>query len=391
MTEILIKLFVKNYDESENVKVRARYGLLGSIVGILSNILLFIIKLTIGILLNSISVMADAFNNLSDAISSVITFIGVKLANRPADKEHPFGHGRYEYITALVIAFIVIQVGFTFFNNAIDKIRNPENLSFSFIAVLILLISVFIKIWLGLFYMKLGNKINSSALKATSVDAFGDVITSTATIVSILIYRYSGFYVDGIMGLIVSVLVMLAGFNIAKETLIPLIGEGASPKVYKTITEFVENYEGILGSHDLIVHNYGPNKTMATIHAEIPNNVDLEKAHEIIDKIERDALRNLNVFLVIHIDPIEILNQKILECKKMVYQIVSELDQNISVHDIRIIEENEQMNVIFDVVIPHNYSVEKEKELMQQINESIQEKNSRCNCLITMENSYFSK
>ena len=270
MTEFLVRRFVRNYDNVEDVRVRTAYGTLTSMVGIGCNLLLFVSKLCIGILVHSISVMADAFNNLSDAASSIIGFVGVKMAEKPADDDHPFGHGRIEYIAAFIVAFLVIQVGFSLFKTSFGKVLHPEDMSFRWISILILLMSVGIKLWLSCFNKKLGKRINSKVMLATSADALGDVATTSATICSIGIYGALGLNVDGIVGLIGSVVVMIEGVNIAKDTLAPLIGEAIDPEIYDKITSFVESFDGIVGSHDLIVHNYGPGRVFVTLHAEVP-------------------------------------------------------------------------------------------------------------------------
>ncbi len=388
MTNILVKWFVKDYEKTDNVKVRTAYGVLASIVGIICNFILFSMKLIIGLVINSISVMADAFNNLSDAASSVVSLIGIKLSERPADKEHPFGHGRFEYITALAVAFLILQVGFSCLRSAFVKVLHPETVEFRWLLTGILCLSVLLKVWLSGFNKKLGNRINSSVLKATSADAFGDVLITSVTILSIVIGRLSGLAVDGWMGLVVSLFVLYSGFNIAKVTLEPLLGEPVEREVYETITNMVESYEGIVGSHDLIVHNYGPSHTMATIHAEVPNDANLEKAHETIDSIERDVLRELGIFLVIHMDPIEINDTKVLEKKCMVVMVIEETEPKATIHDFRVVNGDNQINLIFDLVVPFSYDEKREQELMLRIMEAIRNIDERYQCIITIENSY---
>lgn len=298
MTQFLIEHFVKDYEDVEKISVRTAYGVLASIVGIFCNVFLFAVKFTIGVIAHSVSVMADAFNNLSDAGSSIISFIGVKMAEKPADRDHPFGHGRIEYIAALVVSFLILEVGFTFLKDSIGKIRTPEMLNFQIASVIILILSIGVKLWLGLFNKRLGEKINSKVMMAVFADSMGDVITTGATILSLIIFRITGWNIDGVVGIGVALVVMWAGVGIAKDTLEPLIGEAIDPQVYDQIKAFVEKYDGIVGTHDLIVHNYGPGRSMASIHAEVPNDVDIEKSHEIIDRIERDAKQTLGLFLV---------------------------------------------------------------------------------------------
>ena len=388
MTELLVKLFVKDKEQIEKQSVRTSYGVLASIVGIICNVFLFAIKFVIGFVIHSITVTADSFNNLSDAASSIISFVGVKMANRPADKEHPFGHGRAEYIAALVVAFLVIQVGFTCFKSSLDKIFNPELIDFNPILVAILAVSILIKVWLSFFNRKLGKRINSKVMLATSADARGDVIITSATVLSIIIGHATNLAIDGYAGLVVSVFVLISGFNIAKETLEPLLGEAIDKELYQSLKSKVEGYEGILGSHDLIVHTYGPTRRMATIHAEVPNSMSIEDAHELIDRIERDVYREMNVFLVIHMDPLEVDNAVVLAQKKSVMDVIHELDPDASIHDFRVVTGEHRTNIIFDLVISFSYKEEEERKLVAQIRERVHALDDRYHCMITVENSY---
>lgn len=388
MTNFLVKHFIKQYEEVEKVSVRTAYGIMASIVGIFCNVFLFAAKAVIGMMMHSISVTADAFNNLSDAGSSIISLVGVKIASKPADEEHPFGHGRMEYIAALVVAFFIIQVGFTFLKDAVIKIKEPEQIRFSVISVLILLLSVVVKLWLGAFNRKLGKRINSKVMLATAADAMGDVITTSATIFSILFFGLTGINIDGFIGSGVSLVVMWAGIGIAKDTLEPLLGEAVSPEVYRMITSFVEHYDGIEGTHDLIVHNYGPGRSMASIHAEVPNDVGIEVSHEIIDKIEYEARKQLGIFLVIHMDPVETKDESVLRVRKQVEETASVLDPLVSIHDFRMVEGNHQVNLIFDMLVPHQYSKEEMRRIKERFCEEIKKKDVRYECVITVEKSF---
>ncbi|MDO4328603.1 MAG: cation diffusion facilitator family transporter [Lachnospiraceae bacterium] len=388
MTEFLIKKFVPDYEKVEDGTVRTRYGILSSIVGITCNLILFTTKLLIGLLINSISVMADAFNNLSDAASSIIGFIGVKMADKPADEDHPFGHGRIEYIAAFIVAFLVIQVGFSLFKSSIVKILHPEEMSFRMISIVILLLSVCVKLWMCMFNKKLGSRIHSSVMLATSADSLGDVATTSATIVSILVFRILGWNIDGLIGLIVSVVVMIAGVNIAKDTLAPLIGEAIDPKLYAEISNFVKSFDGIVGTHDLIIHNYGPSRSMASIHAEVPNDVGVLISHEIIDRIEREAYDRFHMSLVIHMDPVETKNQQFLELKQMLGEVLEEVDSRLEFHDLRMVNGRERINLIFDLVVPRDYQRSQYQMVKEQILRRVRERDGRCQCIITMENSY---
>ncbi|HSW35882.1 MAG TPA: cation diffusion facilitator family transporter [Candidatus Limnocylindrales bacterium] len=391
MTQLLIRLFVKNYKNVDNIKVRTSYGILASIVGIISNILLFAIKITIGLILNSISVMADAFNNLSDVGSFVICFIGARLAGRPADQEHPFGHGRLEYIAALVVSFIILQVGFLLLHRSFVKVLNPEEIEFSWILIVILSMTVLLKLWLSLFNKNLGKAINSNVLKATSIDSLNDVLVTSAAIIALIVGQLTGLNIDGWMGMVVSVFVLFAGFNIAKTTLLPLLGESVSRDIYNRITSKVESYAGIIGSHDLIAHNYGPSHTMATIHAEVSNDLNMEEIHEIIDKIERDVLREMGIFLVIHMDPVEVNDKSVLEKQNIVVKIVEELDPEATIHDFRVMNGEDSTYLVFDLVVPHSYNDNDEQILMMRITERVDIIYNKCRCVITIEKDYIAR
>lgn len=388
MIQFLVRRFVKNHEDTENPDVRTAYGILSSVVGIFCNVLLFGVKMTIGTLMRSMAVMADAFNNLSDAASSVIGFVGVKMANKPADKDHPFGHGRMEYIAALIVSFLVIEVGITFFKSSIEKIRNPEELAFSWISFIILALSVGVKLWLSVFNRVLGRRIDSKVMLATAADSMGDVITTTATLVSIIVCRFSGINIDGVVGLIVSIVVIMSGISIARDTMEPLIGKGVDPKLYGEIKELVESYDGIVGTHDLIVHNYGPGRSMASIHAEVPRDVDIETSHEIIDRAEREVSKKLGLFLVIHMDPVEVHDARVLAIKEKLGRVLHALDDRLTFHDFRVVFGKEQINLIFDLVVPFTYNEEEELKLSQQVMALMQEVDARYQCVITMDRSF---
>lgn len=388
MTELLVRKFVKNYEQTEDTQVRTAYGILSSIVGILCNVILFGVKLGIGLIMHSIAVMADAFNNLSDAASSVISFIGVKMAEKPADEEHPFGHGRMEYIAALVVSFLVIQVGFSLFKSSLGKISSPDELVFELVPFCILILSVGVKLWMGLFNRKLGKRINSKVMLATSADSMGDVITTSATLAAILICYFTKVNIDAVAGLLVSLLVVWAGIGIARDTLEPLIGQAADPELAKQIREQVEQYEGIVGTHDLIVHNYGPNRSMASIHAEVPRDVDIEVSHEIIDRIEREVSREIGIFLVIHMDPVEVRDERVLAVRGQLEEVLREIDEKISYHDFRMVFGEKQINLIFDLLVPFSYDREEQKKLKKDVREKMKELDSRFACVITIDKSY---
>lgn len=388
MTEFLVRKFVKDYEMTDDVQVRTAYGVLSSMVGIFCNVLLFGTKLAIGILMHSIAVMADAFNNLSDAASSIISYVGVKMAEKPADEEHPFGHGRIEYIAALVVSFLVIQVGFSLFKSSFGKLRSPEELTFELVPFLILVLSVGVKLWMGLFNRKLGKRINSKVMLATSADSMGDVVTTSATILSIIICYITKVNIDAIAGLLVSLLVIWAGIGIAKDTLEPLIGQATDPELARKIQEMVENYPGINGTHDLIVHNYGPNRSMASIHAEVPRDTDIEVSHEIIDRIEREVSRELGIFLVIHMDPVEVRDERVLTVRSKLEKVLQEIDPEVTFHDFRMVWGERQVNLIFDVLVPFSYDGEMQKNLKKNIRKQMKQVDHRFECVITVDKSY---
>ena len=388
MTEFLVNKFIKDSANIESTEVRTRYGMLASVVGIFCNVLLFSVKLAIGLILSSLAVTADAFNNLSDAASSIISFVGVKMAGKPADAEHPFGHGRIEYIAALIVSFLVIEVGFTFFKSSISKIMHPEEITFDPVPFIILILSILVKLWMVFFNNKLGKRIDSKVMLATAADSLGDVITTSATVISIVICHFTSINVDAIAGLIVSGIVIWSGVSIAKDTLEPLIGQRVPSELYQKITDMVESYEGIVGAHDLIVHNYGPNRSMATIHAEVPNDVSIEASHEIIDRIERDAKKELNILLVIHMDPVEMRDEEVLELRDKTSHIVHALDPELHFHDFRVLKENEQKNLIFDLVVPDSYTEKDANRVMHQLIALLHEMEKNVDCIITLDRSF---
>ncbi len=388
MVDFLVKKFVRDSERTDDPKVRTAYGILSSVVGIICNVLLFAAKFVIGLILGSMAVTADAFNNLSDAASSVISFVGVKMAEKPADKDHPFGHGRMEYISALIVSFIVIEVGITFLQSSVEKIQNPEALTFGWVPFAILVLSVGVKLWMSVFNRKLGKRIDSKVMLATAADALGDVITTSATIVSILVCAFTGVNIDGIVGIAVSLIVIWSGISIARDTLAPLIGQGADPKLCGEIKRMVESYDGIVGTHDLIVHNYGPNRSMASIHAEVPRDVDIEVSHEVIDRAEREVSKKLGIFLVIHMDPVETHDVRVLAVKSKLSHVLKALDPELTFHDFRAVFGQEQINLIFDLVVPFSYSEKDEDRLVHQVMALMQEVDERYQCVITVDRSY---
>lgn len=388
MTDFLVRHFVKNYEQTDSLPVRTAYGVLSGIVGILCNILLFAVKFMTGTALHSVSVTADAFNNLSDAGSSVIGLIGVKLAEKPADAEHPFGHGRIEYIAALIVAFLVIEVGFSFFKESLDKILHPAALNFQPVALLILGLSIGVKLWMNVFNRKLGKRINSQVMLATAADALGDAVTTSVTILSILVSHFARLNIDGFVGILVALLVIWAGIGIARDTLEPLIGAAPDPELCTKIIRMVESYDGILGTHDLIVHSYGPGRSMASIHAEVPRTADIVEVHEIIDTIEREVHQKLGLFLVIHMDPLETGNGEVITVRNEIEALLSSIDPRLSIHDFRMVNGKKRVNLLFDLVVPYSYDKQAQETLRREIQEKISDLDKQYQCVITIEKSF---
>ena len=387
ISQFLTKKFIKNHENIENEKTRNAYVYLGSIIGIICNLILSAIKISVGFISGSVSIMADGFNNLSDMASSVITMIGVKLANRPADKEHPFGHGRMEYLSALIVAFMVMFVGVQFIKSSLDRIMNPVAISFEIIPFILLLISLIVKLWLSRFNKYVGEKINSAALKAASVDALGDVFTSGCVLISFLAAKFTTLPIDGYVGLVVSVGILYAGYSLVKDTISPLLGEAPDEELVKAIKQGVLSYDNVIGVHDLIIHNYGVGKCMASIHAEIPSNIDLITIHEIIDTAEREISQKLNIYLVIHMDPMCIHDDKINKVKSSVQNILLKFNCIKSMHDFRITEGENKVNIIFDIEVDaHTINTkDKEEALRDRVVEEIKKLDPLYNCIITID------
>ncbi|ALP91723.1 MULTISPECIES: cation diffusion facilitator family transporter [Clostridium] len=389
LSQFLVNKFIKDHDNIHDIKVRNSYGFLGGIIGILVNLVLFTIKLSVGLITSSISITADAFNNLSDAASSIITILGFKLSSMPADKEHPFGHGRIEYISALIVAFMVMLVGVQFIKSSFQKIINPDIVVFELIPFILLLVSILLKVWLSRFNKHIGNTINSSALKAASVDALGDVFTSSCVAISFLAAKFTSIPIDGYMGMGVALFIVYSGFNLVKETLNPLLGEAPDPELVNAINEKVMSYDNILGTHDLIIHNYGPGRCMCSIHAEIPSDISLVKIHEIIDKAERDISNELNIYLVIHIDPICIIEGEVKEIYDYIKDYLNNFEYVDSIHDFRVIGEGEYKNIIFDVVIDTSKKISlSDGEIKSNINDHVQKVHPDYRTLITVDKHY---
>ncbi len=386
----LIKKFIKNSDEIQREEVRSQYVYMAGIVGILTNILLFGIKFSVGFLTGSIAVMADAFNNFSDMASSVITMVGVKLANRPADKEHPHGHGRLEYISALIVAFMVMLVGVQFIQSSLERVFKPSPIIFEYVSFCLLAGSVLVKIWLSRFNKVMGEKVNSSALKAASVDALGDVFTSSTVLLSFLAAKFTPLPVDGYAGVLVACFILYAGYSLVKETISPLLGEAPDEALVNEIYERILSYDHITGVHDLIIHNYGVGRVMASIHAEIPCDIDIMTIHDIIDQAEREVSEALSLHLVIHMDPVSLETEEIILMKSELESIIEKHPIILSMHDFRIIGHEPNKNLVFDLVVDGsklNKNVT-EDQIKEEVIEKIHQNHPTYRCVIVIDKVY---
>lgn len=392
ISNLLIKKFVSNHSDTKNKKVREKYGYLGGVMGAIVNLILFGIKFTVGMVVNSIAVTADAFNNLSDVGSSIVTIFGFKLSSKPADKEHPFGHGRIEYISGLIVAFLVLLVGFEFVKSSFDRIKNPTPVEFSFVPFALLLVSILFKVWLSRFYKNVGEKINSSALKASGVDALSDVVSSSTVAFSLLLSRFTKLPIDGYIGMVVSLVILYAGYNLIKDTLNPLLGDAPDEELVEEIQRMLLSYDHIGGVHDLIVHNYGPGRIIASIHAEVPLDISVVKIHEIIDRAEKEISAALDIYLVIHMDPITTDDKEILEAKEDLTEALKAVNIVRSFHDFRVVGEGENKNLIFDVVVGSEHVLNKDQEfkLQKDIDIELKKVHPNYNAIITVDKDYLS-
>lgn len=389
MFDKIFSLFIKNYKEVNDVKVRTAYGKFANVSGIILNVLLFTLKAVVGVISGSVAVVADAVNNLSDASSNAVGFIGFKLSERPADEEHPYGHGRYEYITGLTVAFIIVSIGLELLKSGIEKIITPTSVSLSVIAVVILAVSIFIKLFMCAIYKVAGNKIKSSALIASSTDSRNDVISTTAVLVSLIISHYANFNLDGYVGVIVAVFIIISGVKIVKDMITPLLGQAPDVEYVNKIKDKIMSYEGVLGVHDLIVHDYGPGRKLASVHVEMSADEDVLKSHELIDGIERDFINDMKLHLVIHYDPISVKDELTNELKLYISNAVNNINQNLSIHDVRIVRGIDRNIVLFDLVIPFGEKID-ETKIKQELDLIVKREYPSFDANVTIDKNYSS-
>ena len=360
MITFLSKIFVKDYTNYSEPSVRKAYGKLAGMVGIISNLVLCAMKIIIGIFAGSIAIIADGINNLADASSSVITLLGFKLASLPEDKDHPYGHARYEYLTGLLVSVLIIVVGFQLLKSSFVKVLDPDPLEFSWVTVIVLLVAIAIKVWQAVFNISLGKKINSLTLIATGTDSRNDVISTCAVLLGLIIGKLTGFQLDGIIGCLVALFILWSGIQLIRETISPLLGEAPDEELVRDIQTLVLQEEDVLGTHDLIVHNYGPGKVFASIHIEVDSRGDVMEIHEMIDDIEMKVKKELNIEFVAHMDPIELDNPIIDNLYKVVTSEIQGMDGVLGIHDLRVVPGKERTNVIFDVVLSTGCKLDKD-------------------------------
>ena len=387
MSELLVRLFIKDYNNTKNEAVREKYGLLSGAVGIVVNVLLTCAKFFIGTITNSIAITGDALNNLSDAGSCIVTLAGFKMANMKPDKEHPFGHGRLEYIAALIVGFFVELMGFELIKSSIEKIRDPQPVIFSIPAVIVLVLSIGGKLWLALFNRHLGKKINSPALTAVVADSIGDITATSFTLVALILSKFTTLPLDGFFGIAVALFIMYSGYGILKETIGIILGTPPSKELVDELIVFIMSHEGVMGIHDLMIHSYGENHMFASVHIEILASEDILKAHDVIDLIEKQVLERFGIQLVAHLDPLIVDDKRINDLREMTEEIVKEMDKSFKIHDFRVVEGPTHTNLIFVMVIPFDCK-KSEKELKETLSEKVSAVNSNYFVVATIEGSY---
>ena len=390
MTNLLLKIFIKDYQNTSDFRVRQVYGKLAGMVGIATNLVLFAFKAAVGLLFHSIAVLADAFNNLSDSASSIVTLVGFKLSGKPADEKHPYGHARMEYLSGLIVSFIILILGVQLAQSSFEKIISPEKAEFSVITVAVLAVSILLKLWQGSFYKKMGRKIESTTLEATAADSLNDVIATAAILAGVIITKVTGFNLDGYMGLVVAAFIVITGIKLIVATSNPLLGLAPTQELVNEIYEKIMGYEGIIGLHDLNVHNYGPSRCFASVHCEVPASQDIMISHDIIDNIERDFLKDMNIHMVIHLDPVDTDDERTNELKEKVRKQLQDISPELSMHDFRVVWGATHSNLIFDVLVPFDFKLG-DDTLAALVEQKIKGLDSSYNAVITVDHSYVPK
>ena len=386
MTNFLIKLFIKDKNVKDP-KVRTKYGTLSSLTGIVVNFILSITKVVIGIISNSMSIISDGLNNITDAGSSVITMIGFKMSQKKVDDDHPWGHGRMEYIAAFIVDMLIVLVGIELFKSSIDKIINPIMPDISTITITILVMAIIAKLWLFFFYNKIAKTINSEAIKGNAYDSISDVISTFVVLLSAVVAKFANISIDGYVSILVSIFILYTGFKALKETVDILLGSKPDPELVKGIEEFTKKYDMIVGIHDMMIHDYGPGRKIVSFHAEVPANSDICMAHDIIDQMEQDIYEEFNCITTIHMDPIEVDDEEINKMREITEKIVKEINENYSIHDFRMTNGGGRINLIFDLVIPREEKVDSDK-LKAQVQQKIHSENPKYYAVPKVECSY---
>ncbi len=387
--DFLIKKFIKNYSNVSSQLVRQSYGWLGGTVGFIINTTILMLELAVGVFLNSISITADAVHNLTDAISSIITILSFKLANRPADTKHPFGYGRVEYITSLLFSLSIFIVGYEFIRSSISRVLHPVSIPFNMVAFLLMLLAIPLQIFLNRFTTYLGIAINSSALKASALESFTDILVLSMVTISLLITRFTTFPVDGYAGIIVSIFILHSAFVLCKETLDYILGKAPDKQLVKNIYTEVLSYKYITGVHDLLIHNYGPGRYMVSLHAEVPCNIPIMQIHDVIDMAEKEVGEKLNIYLVIHMDPFKSDSPEVIFLKKQLNRELSVITGIQSMHDFRVVGDVEAKTLIFDVVVDKSYYNEESKRvILMKIEEGVKNISPQHRCIVTMDQNF---
>lgn len=387
MTELLIKIFIKDYNNVKDSRVRGAYGKLSGGVGIVVNLFLCCIKFFIGIITGSITITADAVNNLSDAGSSIVTLFGFKLSEKPADAKHPYGHGRIEYIAGLIVSFLVLLMGFELLKTSVGKIKEPAPVEYSHIALAALIISILGKLWLAFFNSRLGKKINSTATKAVVADSLSDTAATSVALISLIIAKFSDVCVDGYFGVAVALFIVWSGINLIRETIAPLLGMPPEKEFYDEIKDFIMSYDGVVGVHDLIIHDYGPSRLFASAHAEVPADIDIMISHDTIDLIERDIIAKYGMLISIHLDPVIVDDERINMLKEITQQTAASVDSSFTIHDFRVVDGTTHTNLIFDVV-SYNGCKLSDSEIKDAICEKLSKIDERYFCVITVDYAF---
>ena len=392
MTKLLLKLFVKHYDKGDDPAVRSAVGKLSGIVGILCNAILCAGKLFIGAISGSVSITADAMNNLTDAASSIVTLVGFKLAERPADEDHPYGHARYEYLSGLAVAAMVLVIGFELAKTSFEKILHPSSVTFSIPLVIVLVGSVLVKLWLSIFNTGLGRHIDSAALLATAADSRNDVISTLVVLAAALVEKFTGYRVDGYMGLAVAAFIFYSAIGLAKETISPLLGESASPELCRVIADMLSAEPRVLGFHDLMVHDYGPGQRFGSLHVEMDQAEDPLACHELIDDLERLCLEQHNIHLVIHYDPVVVGDPQQDSLRDTIYTALQGIDARLTLHDFRLVRGEHHTNLIFDIALPADLGG-REKEIGRTIDAALADRgeNMKYYTVITFDAEAFNR